>query len=502
MLKKAGTPVDYTFPSVKSKPGTLSPLQICLIYTLIGGAWILFSDMILKMLVHQPDLLTRIQTVKGWFFTLGTASVLYLLINRGVRKARRFQKELEEREAMYRLVLEGTTDGMWDWHIGEDVIYVSPRWKEKLGGNCSGSQCRMSCWMDLVHPEDVERVNSYMEDFLARRIPQYRLEYRIKKHEGEYVWVMSKAQMIVDEDGKPVRLIGTHTDITTRKTSEEMLRKAMEDNEKLLNEAIQYDRLRTEFFNNVSHEFRTPLNLVLGSIQLIESFLKKGSPGISPETLFKYTRIMKQNSFRLLKLVNNLIDINIIDSGFTQLQKENHNIVELVENIVMSAEPYAAAKSISLTFDTEFERKMIACDLDKVERIILNLLSNAVKYTREGGAICVNVTDGGEKLRVSVRDTGIGIPKDKLDMVFERFRQVNASLTRENEGSGIGLFLVKQLVELHGGKIWVESEEGKGSEFIVELPAIVMANDGQCALSLSESRRVERINVEFSDITV
>lgn len=212
---------------------------------------------------------------------------------------------------------------------------------------------------------------------------------------------------------------------------------------------------------------------------------------------------MEQNCYRLLRLVNNLIDITKIDSGYLVINEINCNIVSLIEDITLSVADYIENKGLSVVFDTDIEEKIIACDPEKMERIMLNLLSNAVKFTLRGGSIFVNVENGTESICIRVKDTGKGIPKEKLESIFERFVQVDKSLTRENEGSGIGLSLVKALVELHGGTISVNSKEGYGSEFIIHIPC-KLVDDGEINYRSYEDTMkksyIEKVNLEFSDI--
>jgi signal transduction histidine kinase len=174
------------------------------------------------------------------------------------------------------------------------------------------------------------------------------------------------------------------------KRSDEELKKINVENIRLLNEKIAYDKLKTEFFTNMSHEFRTPLNVLLGSLQLLESYSSKDG-SIQGEKLSKHTDIMKQNCYRLLKLVNNLIDITQIDSGHLKQRLQNSNIVEIVEEVTMSVKEFIEKRSITLTFDTDVEEKIISCDIYMVERIILNLLSNATKFNKPGGSIYVQI---------------------------------------------------------------------------------------------------------------
>ena len=286
------------------------------------------------------------------------------------------------------------------------------------------------------------------------------------------------------------RIIIVARDITEKRRAEKQLLKTME-----------YERLRTEFFSNISHELRTPLNVVLGTLQLLELNInqKKYDDGMR-----KYLVMMKQNCFRLLRIITNIIDITKIDSGYFNIQLGNYDIVRMVKNITLSVFEYIKQNNIYLKFEAEIEERVIACDCDALERIILNLLSNAMKFTQPGGSIAVNIFDRNGKVTITVADTGIGIPKEKLGIIFDRFRQIDKSLTRNHEGSGIGLALVKHLVEAQGGTISVESVYGKGSKFIIQLPNIQIdnceGNGNGNDLRNMENYNVERISVEFSDI--
>ena len=217
--------------------------------------------------------------------------------------------------------------------------------------------------------------------------------------------------------------------------------------------------------------------------------------------LNKYISIIKQNSYRLLKLVNNLIDTTKINSGNFDYNPRNADIISFIENICMSVSEFVKMNDMDIIFDTDEEEKIIAFDLDNMERIILNLLSNAIKYSNNNGIIKVTIKCR-DDIKISVKDNGIGIPKDKQNRVFERFGQVKNKMKTESEGSGIGLFLVKHLVELNGGKIDLNSELGKGSEFIITLPnKTVKQEEGELILNKVENK-IDRMNIEFSDIYI
>ncbi|MBL4934405.1 GHKL domain-containing protein [Clostridium sp. YIM B02515] len=273
------------------------------------------------------------------------------------------------------------------------------------------------------------------------------------------------------------------------------------ENQNLKSE-LQYDKLRGEFLTNISHEFKTPINVIFSALQLTELYVRNDPDSKLSKNLSKNIYIMRQNCYRLLRMVNNLIDLTRIGSNTYRLDFVNFEIISLIEDITLSVSDYTKSKGLFIGFDTDVEEKVIACDPDQIERIILNLLSNAIKFTEPGGEIWVTVQDKKDMLLISVKDNGLGIPEDHHKLIFERFRQVDSSLTRNHEGSGIGLSLVKSLVEMHEGSIAVKSEPGKGSEFIIELPAIIVPKTAitENKNNFTSHNKVERINIEFSDI--
>jgi signal transduction histidine kinase len=253
--------------------------------------------------------------------------------------------------------------------------------------------------------------------------------------------------------------------------------------EVVLNERVETDKMKSRFFANISHEFRTPLTLILGPAEKINSQTSKD--------IIKDSGIIKSNSKRLLQLVNQLLDLSRLEAGKLKLQASKGNIVAFVRGLTMSFESLAERKDIKLKVTAEQNDIEVYFDRDKMAKILANLLSNAFKFTGEGGEIIVaftpvpspkgrGVTDLSaaatakaerqvkEKVEISVKDTGIGISEDELPKLFDRFYQVDSSQTREHEGTGIGLALTKELVELHHGHISVTSEVGKGSTFIIQ----------------------------------
>ncbi len=350
---------------------------------------------------------------------------------------------------------------------------------------------------DYINFKEQEKVKELLMQTAHDLCREIKFESRLKAQSGNEIDIeVTSANLLYK--GK-LSYINIFKDISSKKQINK-LENHIKDNEKKLSETKEYNKMLTEFFSNISHELKTPLNVILGAIQILSI---KDNTQISQgnqDKFNKYLRVMKQNCYRLLRLVNNLIDLSKFDSGYLKLNLCNLNIVSVVEEIILSVAHYVENRGLSIVFDTDIEEKTVAVDADKIERIMLNLLSNSIKFTDAGGSISVNISHKEDTVAISVRDTGIGIPKDKLNSIFDRFGQVDKSLTRNKEGSGIGLSLVKTLVELHGGNISISSVEGEGSEVVMELPVRTVENEMPVAGSSTGKSKVENIKIEFSDI--
>ena len=247
------------------------------------------------------------------------------------------------------------------------------------------------------------------------------------------------------------------------------LRKEMEKNEQLFKKVLSLEQNKNNYFVNLSHELRTPLNVLSSINQLIKEFTKKDN-FITPEKLSYYMGIMDRNCSRLLSLINNLIDHTKIENNSYIINKKDEDIVYLVEETVLDMKDYIEEKGLELIFDTDVEEKVIRCDKVDIERCIINLVGNAVKFTPEGGLIEVLLQDLDDKVKIIVKDNGIGISEENQKIIFDRFNQVVDESSEQKGGSGLGLTITKQLITLHNGEIYVESKVGVGSEFIIILP--------------------------------
>lgn len=436
----------------------------------------------------------RVRTAdSGYIWILGQGKIIYNQESKPIKyygthmdisEQKRMEESIKESEQLYRTLFENTDDSF----IIIDPIYD-----------------KTSKLLDFTH---IKVNNTYLQDLglketevigknfkqLYPDIENYWLDNNVlktgkSKHEENYCKYNNRWYDVFSFPCGKGHMGVLFRDITDKKHMEADLH-TFEKNLKL----------QDEIYSNISHELKTPLNVIFSTEQLMELYLKDDSIQGNKEKLQKGLHTIKQNCYRFTKLINNIVDLSKMDSGVFKLNLRNENIVEIVENIVQSVVGYTNERGVNITFDTDTEEKIIACDAIKIERIILNFISNAIKFTNVNGNIFVNVMDKGDFVEIAIRDTGVGIDKENLDLIFKKYYQVNKTLSRNLEGTGIGLSIVKNTVEMHGGKISVESEVGEGSTFRIELPAATIPEQENIRKTRNEPRQVEMIHIEFSDI--
>ncbi|MFP4371737.1 MAG: PAS domain S-box protein [Halanaerobium sp.] len=341
----------------------------------------------------------------------------------------------------------------------------------------------------IVADDSYSEITEVIENVFEGK-ESYNINKNIAK-DGSELYCEWNTALIKDRDDKILEIISIAQDISDKIEIQKRIENQQEE--------LKYSELRTQFFANISHELKTPLNLIFSSLQLLEYKLQN-ELGDDKVQFDKYLSSIKNNGFRLLRLVNNLIDITKIDVNTFQLHRGNFDIIELVKSVVDSTGDYLEAKNRNFRFESELDSEIIACDPFNIERVILNLISNAVKFTAEGDEILLRINKIDEQIKISVRDTGIGIKKENQDIIFEQFRQVDQSFNKKREGSGIGLSLVKSIVEMHGGKISLDSIYGIYSKFSVYLPAQTIDQKTVEAESYSADSLINKVELEFSDI--
>lgn len=353
----------------------------------------------------------------------------------------------------------------------------------------------------------IESLGFEVEEIIGHKYGEF-----FKKDDGE-VFAINNIEnsdiikhKILCKNGESVRVESVFRRINSEFEGYVVVSRSLEMKEELnslrvkYNEIKEYDRIRAEFFANLSHEVRTPINIIYSCLQLLNNQKENGYESLA-KYYIKYEKTIRQNAFRLLRLVNNLIDISKLDTGAMQIKIKNIDIISLIENITLSTVPYVEEKNINIMFDTSIEELIVGCDPEKIERVMLNLISNSVKFTPKGGEIFVDIQVDETWVYIRVKDTGIGIPMHLKDVIFERFVQSNKSFSREREGSGIGLALVKDIISKHNGEVMLEDSSEIGSTFLFKIPNLVMDDvwhddDNRAA----ETAMQEKINIEFSDI--
>ncbi|HLK25130.1 MAG TPA: ATP-binding protein, partial [Caulobacteraceae bacterium] len=296
----------------------------------------------------------------------------------------------------------------------------------------------------------------------------YRPEYRIARTDGKEVWVESSVKFFQGKDGRPLRLVGAMQNITERKRAERELVQAKED-------AESANRAKSTFLATMSHEIRTPLNGVLGMAQAM------ALDALSPAQRERLD-VIRQSGEALLAILNDVLDLSKIEAGKLELETGRFDIGELAEGALAAFRAIAESRHIRFGLSVaEAAAGVYGGDAHRVRQILFNLISNALKFT-ETGSVDVTVDRDGETLVLTVRDTGIGIPPEQLEQLFEKFEQADATTTRRYGGTGLGLAICRELAELMGGGIGVESAVGAGTTFIVRLPLARLGDAGAIAV--------------------
>jgi PAS domain S-box-containing protein len=377
------------------------------------------------------------------------------LIN-DITENKQAQKALEQSEERFRKLTEKVRVIPWevDANTGQ-FTYIGPQTEEILGYP-STDWYTDHFWEEHIHPEDREWAVKYcIESSLS--LENYEFEYRMLAADGRVVWIYDIVNVVRNE-GKPQLLHGFMIDITDRKLSEQ-------ERERLLVEAEAANRMKDEFLGTLSHELRTPLSAILGWTQL----LRKRK--FDETTTARALETIDRNTKSLAQLIEDVLDVSRIIQGKLSLNLQQVELIPVLEAAIDTVHPAADAKEIHIECRFDPTVGVVMGDVNRLQQIIWNLLSNAVKFTPKGGRVDVKLERIDSRVQIRVSDTGTGIAADFLPHVFERFRQADSSSTRSHGGLGLGLAIVRHLVELHGGTVFAESPGiGQGASFIVNLP--------------------------------
>lgn len=411
-----------------------------------------------------------------------------VLVFRDQTDEREAQRALEISEERYALVMAASEQGIWDWHVETNKVFYSAQWKKQIGYEDHELKDDFNTWVEHLHPDErelcIEAVNSYLE----QPAEHFVLDFRFRHKDGTYRWIHNKASSLINNEGKVIRLFGIHTDFTKRKQAEiELLEKQqaieaqneeyyalneeyMSVNEELkttnenllaaVEKAQESDRLKTAFLNNLSHEIRTPLNAIIG----FGDFL--GNPDLDCDEQSKFVAIIQKNGFQLASIINDIVSMATIEAGQEVLRETETNIQEVLEVVHQQYLKATNQKALEFVIENTLkeEEAKVFSDETKLTQMLGNLVGNAIKFT-EKGSIKITCSIKAKKLHFCVSDTGIGIPKEFHNDIFERFRQIEPDSSKLYGGNGLGLAITKAYAELLGGEIWVESSPGNGSRF-------------------------------------
>jgi PAS domain S-box-containing protein len=364
-------------------------------------------------------------------------------------------RALRESDERYQLAVRGSSAGLWDWDMAGDTNFFSPRVREMLGYTLEEFPNQASAMRNVLHPQDRARVSDALRAHLQDDLP-YQVECRLRHRSGDWRWFMVAGAALKDAAGKPYRMAGSIIDITERKQAEQTLHEA--------------SRAKDEFLATLAHELRNPLAPIRTGLEILKKDAGNGPPSQ------RARGIIERQLVHMIRLIDDLLDISRITSGKIHLERKPMALRTVIESAVETSRPGMEAGRHQLEIDLPAEEIRIDADFTRLAQSVANLLNNAAKYTPAGGRILLQVRRDGDDALIRVQDNGVGIPPEMLGRVFQLFAQVGRTIDRSQGGLGIGLSLVRSLVELHGGSVMAQSAgAGRGSTFTIRVPCLAPA---------------------------
>ncbi len=392
-------------------------------------------------------------------------------------KIRAAYEQIEKEQAAMDNIHAAMGSGLWSMEFDEQAEMTSCTWSEvfrRMVGYGSKEEFpdRIESWSDLLYEEDKERVlQEYwatVKDYTGEKT--YDVEYRLHTGNAGLRWFHAAGRLSRREDGSPINFVGLFVDIDDEKKMEEQLERQKIDLEDALVAAQHANRAKTTFLNNMSHDIRTPMNAIIGFTSLAASHID------DREKVQDYLAKITVSSNHLLSLINDVLDMSRIESGKVKIEEKEVSLPEIMHDLKTIVQADVTSKQLEFYIDTaDVVNEHVMCDKLRLNQILLNLLSNAMKFTRPGGLVGVrilqkgNASEGWASYEFEVKDTGIGMSKEFLEHVFEPFERERTSTVSGIQGTGLGMAITKNIVDMMNGTISVESEEGKGTTFTVAL---------------------------------
>lgn len=430
------------------------------------------KNMSIVKLSKQDKVTMKLETKQGRVIEFITTSItlnnenMLLSIAVDITDSEKIMTYLEQSEKTYKLLLKTLPEG---------IMIIDKKNNESIYRN--------KVMMKLLKDIGVEKINEVIKNYIES---------------GEY-GIFKKFTIDLDKRSNiSVAIIDRSEDetfvVVVRLLDNQYRIEKMEEE---LNEISDKNKFKTEFLANLSNDIRNPIDTIF----TVNSILDINKDKYNSKYISNYTRLVKQNCYRLMRLLNNVEEIERVDQGICKMNFKKYDVVKLIKDIVEKSKYYIYEKGLNISFESNIENQMIIMDKEKIEKIVLNLLSNSIKFTEKGGSIKVSIETKEDKVKIKVSDTGVGIPKDKIEVIFNNFEQVDRTLSRGAEGSGIGLSLVKKLVDVHKAKIDVNSNIGEGSKFEITLNTNETYDNIESELELGFNfSDNEKVDIEFSDI--
>ena len=382
-----------------------------------------------------------------------------------ISERKKAEQEIENKNKRLELALTGGDLGLWDWNILTSEVFYDDRWASMLGEDAANLPKDLLTWESRVHPDDIEQAKQDIHRHFSGESGYIDLKHRLRHKDGGWRWILSRGR-IVEKDfkGSPLRMVGTHADITKETAAEDLNQLALFKMKEAEEQAIFASRSKSEFLANMSHEIRTPMTAILGFADLLENDLSKDASQTTHAI-----QTIRFNANHLLTIINDILDMSKIDAGKMTVEQMNISPSQIVEEAVSLMRPRAIGKGIDirLNYETAIPAR-IKSDPTRLRQILLNLIGNAIKFT-EVGSVTVNTAfqkDSGQ-MRFQIVDTGIGMTPEQRDTIarFEAFLQADGSTARQFGGTGLGLRISNSFATMLGGSIDVESTLSKGSMF-------------------------------------
>jgi PAS domain S-box-containing protein len=414
--------------------------------------------------LHSPDKLVvwHQYRVRRLFEKQGDTREFQAVIQ-DITQRKQSEQALRASEEKYRSLIDHIPDVVWTADSNRDLIYISGN-AVKVLGYTSEELLGGQLWLNRIHPEDAARVGQAYQKLFSDG-EKFDVEYRVCRKDGEWIWLHNRA-ITTSPRGGIMCADGIFLDITQRRLAEAAIQQTKDA-------AESANLAKSQFLANMSHELRTPLNAIIGFSEI----LADKTFGDLNDRQIKYSNNILNSGRHLLQLINDILDLAKVEAGRVELMRNAFSVGKALSEVQAIVKTLANKKHISLEFETAADLPPLFADEAKFKQIMYNLLSNAIKFTPDGGKVLVsaavkNSDEGDSFLQIAVADTGIGIKLNDQQRVFKEFEQVDSSYGRQQQGTGLGLALTRRLVEMHGGRIWVESEgvEGKGSTFTFLIP--------------------------------